>query len=165
MAQQRTEARCRHRPAALALLVALAAGCVPSAGTRQPGWAQGQQGPMPSFFPGCATAAGDNLHGRGFAAIVVALEESGWALDRVDPRNKYVSARACAADDPDLCAEVGFQANLRGDVKATPVVSVDRSFEDELKQRMIALERSFASHSCEDDDALGEGVAKHGLSL
>ncbi len=156
----------RRQSLVLAFLVALCAGCMPTAGTQTPEWGNRRQDPNPVFrFPGCSTVTGDNLHSRAFSAIVMALKERGWTLDRMDFVNKYVSARVCLANNPENCAAIGFQANLRGDIKATPVNSIERNLEDDMGRWMTILEQSFTAYRCYTDEVLREEMAKYGFSF
>jgi hypothetical protein len=150
----------------LALALVLGSGCLPTAGSRQPDWVRKDQDPtLRNFFPGCDTATGDNLHSRGFAAIVLALQSSNWTVERMDFVNKYVSARTCLANNPDHCVSLGFQANLRGGIRIVPLHTVERNLEDDLKRWMTTLEQSFAIYRCQTDEALGEEMQKYGFPL
>jgi len=153
-----------------ALIVCLAAACGPMAGTTQPAWADTSGAYSNEYgieyltrlFDPCTVSASIDPQKRSFAAMVLALQDQNWTIQKMDPAKNTIFADYCYRDDNRFCAVVVFRCGQQGAVSGQPEY-VQPKVKDDLGRWFIALERSFNNFRCYTDAVLREEMSKYGI--
>jgi len=126
--------------------------------------AENQSAVLAVFAP-CAELQSDDMFFRGFAAIILALEEAEWELQKMDPDKHQVIASACVRNNPNACASIQFECMYDRTVVAQFAGSAASfsDLRDHADRWLVRLKQIYSKYRCYTHAALEEGVVKYGF--